>query len=389
VKKRPTDNLEAYDLYLKAQQMRSLADTAKNTAAMELLRQALALDPRFAVAKAQLAYRTFFMSYMGDASAVDRSIALAREATELDPTLAYPHFVLGGAYSMKGLDAQARLAFMRALELDPNFTSAMNNLSYHEYRSGRLDDSLQWARRMFPLSDRTGNSYYHVAIPLLALRDDALSWRWVTDGERRAPPYSRVQFMVAYVELMRGDGAAALARVRRAADQWPGNDEAVAARAELAYLTGAADGAALATDIAGRIPDVTGVLIGLGGRVRHAYFLKQRGDRQWVQEADEVLRQQRAQLAAGGDGAYMHLDIAAALMVKGDRDAALQSLAQSFKSGYREYALLEADPIFAPVRSDARFTAIIAAMKGDVERQRRRAAERGLLDLESLAPGIK
>jgi hypothetical protein len=85
----------------------------------------------------------------------------------------------------------------------------------------------------------------------------------------------------------------------------------------------------------------------------------------------------------------MHLDIAAALMVKGGRDPALQSLAQSFKSGYREFALLEADPIFAPARSDPRFRAILAAMKTDVERQRRRAAERGLLDLESLAPGIK
>ena len=73
----------------------------------------------------------------------------------------------------------------------------------------------------------------------------------------------------------------------------------------------------------------------------------------------------------------------------GDRDAALQSLVQAFKSGYREYAFLEPDPIFAPVRSDARFTAIIEQMKAEVERQRRLAAQRGLLDLESLAPGIK
>ena len=389
VQKRPTDNLEAYDLYLQAQRMTPLSDAAKNAKGAELLRQALGLDPRFAVAKARLAYRTFFMAYMGDAAALDRAIALAREAADVDPTLAYPHFVLGSAYVLKGVDAEARLAFMRALELDPNQMLAMSNLSVHEFKFGRLDDSLQWARRMFRLSDRTGNAYYHVALPLLALRDDALSWRWLMDGERRAPPHPRVQFMAASVELARGDAAAALARVRRAAEQWTADDEVGAGRAELAYLAGAADADSLTADIASRMPDVGGLLLSLGGRVRHAYFLKLRGASQWLREADEVIRRQRAQLAAGSTGADMHFDIAAALMLKDDRDGALESLAQAFKSGARDYAFLALDPIFAPVRSDARFTAVMDAMKSDVERQRRRAADRGLLNLESLAPGIK
>jgi TolB-like protein len=389
VQKRPTDNVEAYDLYLQSQRMSPLTDYGRNVAGMELLKQALALDPRFAAAKARLAYRIFFLSNRGDSAAIDRAITLAREAADLDPTLAYPHFVLGSAYSSKGQDAQARLAFMRALELDPNHSSSMSNLSYHEYDYGRLDDSLMWARRMFALMDRTGNWYYDVAVPLIALRDDALSWRWVTDGERRAPPYARVQMMRAYMEFLRGDGAGALARLRRTAERWPDNEEAGTARAELAYLTEAADAEALTADVARQTPDFLGILIGLGNRVRHAYFLKRRGDAGWVREADEVLRQRRAELAAGGDSRLLHLNMAAAFVLKGDREAALQSLAQSFKSGYREYALLEPDPIFAAVRSDARFTAVIAQMKAEVERQRRLAAQRGLLDLESLAPGIK
>jgi hypothetical protein len=80
--------------------------------------------------------------------------------------------------------------------------------------------------------------------------------------------------------------------------------------------------------------------------------------------------------------------MAAAFVLKGDRDAALQSLASAFKTGYRDYAFLTPDPIFAAVRADPRFTSIVDEMKADVERQRRRAADRGLLDLESLAPAI-
>ena len=389
VEKRPTTNLEAYELYLKSQQLVPLTDNDKNEAGMALLNRALALDPRFAVAKSRLAYRIYFLHHRGDTASLDRSIVLAREAADLDPNLPHPHSVLGSAYMAKGLDAPARLAFMRALELDPSNTSAMSNLSFHEYLCGRLDDSLAWARRMFPLSDRAGNAYYHVAVPLIPLRDDALSWRLVTDAQRRAPPMARVEIMLAYLEFLRGEGPAALVRLGQAVERWPSNQEAPSARAELAYLTGAADADALTAGIAGPTPDLVGMLLGLANRVRHAHFLKRRGAARWVQEADEVLRRYRAEQAAGNEGALAHLNVAAALMLKGERAAALESLARASKAGYREYDFLVPDPIFAPLRSEPRFVAIVDEMKADVVRQRQRAATRGLLDLESLVPGIK
>ena len=389
VEKPPTSNMEAYDLYLKSQRMVPLTDYAKNAAAMEMLNQALALDPRFAMAKARLAYRTFYLHHRGDVAAVDRAIVLAREAEALDPTLAYPHFVLGSASSVRGLDAQARAAHLRALELDPSHTSAMANLSFHEYRFGRLEDSLMWARRMFALSDRTGNSYYHVAAPMLALRDDGLSWRWVNDAARRAPPHSRVELVTAYLEFVGGDGAAALARLRRASERWPGNEEMLGASAELAHLIEAPDADRLSAAVAALAPDMTSMMIGSGARVRQAYLLKRRGDARWMQEVDAVLKRGAAQLAAGSESTELHLDLAAVHAIKGAHGESLDALGRALKHGYREYAFLVADPIFAPLRSDTRFVAVIDEMKADVARQRQRALARGLLDLESLAPGIK
>jgi protein kinase/serine/threonine-protein kinase len=58
ITKRPTENLEAYDLYLKSREFSNSDENAQT--AMKLLQRALTLDPRFAVAKATLAYRTFF-----------------------------------------------------------------------------------------------------------------------------------------------------------------------------------------------------------------------------------------------------------------------------------------------------------------------------------------
>src|SRR5262249_37196881 len=85
--KRPTENHEAYELYLKSREIESTPDPA----AMKLLEQAIQLDSRFAVAKAALAYRTIFSSYTKGQEAVDRGIALAREAAEIDPMLAAAH----------------------------------------------------------------------------------------------------------------------------------------------------------------------------------------------------------------------------------------------------------------------------------------------------------
>jgi Flp pilus assembly protein TadD len=294
-------------------------------------------------------------------------MTLAREAAQTDPTLASPHFVLGTVYSLKGQDTQARLAFMRALELDPNHADSMSNLSLHELQFGRLDDSLLWARRMFVISGRTGNDYYHVGVPLLNLRDDELSWRWLTYAERQAPSSPRVQYLLALVELLRGDDAAPLVRLRRAAERWPTSYEILGSLAELAFI---------------------GNLIAEGVRVRRAYFLRRRGDRRAEAEADEVVRLGRQELAAGSENPSTSVNIAAAFMVRGDREPAFEFLTRAVKSGYRD-SLLVRDPIFEPMASDPRFGALIDQMTADVTLQRRRAAERGLLDLGSLVPGLK
>jgi tetratricopeptide (TPR) repeat protein len=124
-------------------------DRARNTAAIERLRQALTLDPRFALARAHVAYRLMALSNYDDASYLDEGIKEGEAAVAADPNLAYGYFALGTAYGRKGLAAQSRQAFQRAIELDPNDTGAMINFKNEEIRRGRLDEALYWSRRSF------------------------------------------------------------------------------------------------------------------------------------------------------------------------------------------------------------------------------------------------
>ena len=171
VEKRPTENLAAYELYLKSQELR-FNEREDNLKAIQMLRLAFDLDPKFALAQSRMAYRTMFLSYYDDARHLNESIEMARTAIRLDPELADGHFALASAYGQKGQTENARMSFLRALELNPNAAGAMHNLSIVELDVGRYDESLAWARRAFRLAPNSFLSYYHVGIPLISLGDD-------------------------------------------------------------------------------------------------------------------------------------------------------------------------------------------------------------------------
>jgi serine/threonine-protein kinase len=68
--------------------------------AISYFNQAIAKDPRYALAYSGLAdvYTVFPVYGAKSTDAVPKSNAVARKALELDPTLAHPHAVLGGNY---------------------------------------------------------------------------------------------------------------------------------------------------------------------------------------------------------------------------------------------------------------------------------------------------
>lgn len=101
IEKQPTNNLDAYALFVKARQA-DVTDRTNNLAAIEQLRQALMLDPEFALARAHLAYRLLFMSIYDSASYLEQAIAEGEAAVRTDPSLSYAYFALGSVYSRKG-----------------------------------------------------------------------------------------------------------------------------------------------------------------------------------------------------------------------------------------------------------------------------------------------
>jgi len=147
ITKRYTDNNDAYQLYLRGRYSFAKRTKDEMLRAVEYFRQAIKLDPKFALAYARIAETYGGMPaypYLSPKEAFPQAKAAAQQALEIDPTLAEAHTFL--AYSLVIYDwnwAEAERSFKRAIELDPNNSAA--HFRYGQVYlvpTGRLDEGI-------------------------------------------------------------------------------------------------------------------------------------------------------------------------------------------------------------------------------------------------------
>jgi TolB-like protein/Flp pilus assembly protein TadD len=143
--RRPTENTEAYDDFLKARQIRAGGDIMQEKKAMELLDAAVGLDPNFAQAWAELGSRRAFAVF-GDAQTEDQ-VRLAKEAIDTAVRLAPDDPVViegeGDYYYYAHRDyARATEQYMRLEQLRPNDPIVFASLGLIQRRQGRMADAI-------------------------------------------------------------------------------------------------------------------------------------------------------------------------------------------------------------------------------------------------------
>ena len=292
--------------------------------------------------------------------------------------------MLGSAYGLLGRLEQSRLAFLRALELDPNHTGSMQNLSYTYAISGQLDESLYWARRAWPLSAQTDRATRITsACRCSCCETTSCRERWLAHAER-LPDFSRTQITAANLEVYRGDIAGALARVRARAQTEAGNAEVRFMRNDLAVLAAADDAETLNEEMFRTAPEVPGLVLPESGRLRYAFLLQRRGDARARGLIEESETRVRARIASGDLAAATFMEAGVARALVGDANGSLAELQRAYDAGWRDYGIAAIDPMLAAVRDDPRFRALVDRARTDVAAQRERARQRGLLDFAPL-----
>jgi adenylate cyclase len=119
----PTDNLEAYDAFLRGESALWHFTKESHAQARRMFERALELDPQYATAYADLGWTylvEFALQWSQDPQTLERAFALAQKAIALDEALSQAHIISGVVYLWQKQHAQAIAEGERAIALAPN-----------------------------------------------------------------------------------------------------------------------------------------------------------------------------------------------------------------------------------------------------------------------------
>ena len=156
--RRATTNPEAYELVLKGRFVGHKGVTEGRKKAHEYFQQAIALDPNYALAYAELSgsYKQLVVNGILDQKeAMPKAEAAVRKALELDENLAEAHLAFAVLKEDAWDWAAAEREFKRAIELNPNLARAHDRYSYYLSVMGRHEQAMAEiirARELDPLS---------------------------------------------------------------------------------------------------------------------------------------------------------------------------------------------------------------------------------------------
>jgi len=314
-----TDNTEAYQLYLKGRYYWNRRSVEGIKKGIEYFQRAIDLDPKYALAYAGLADSFPFLTQFNVAPQEEtypKAMAAARTALELDDTLAEAHTSL--AACLEGVDrdrSAAEREYKRAIELNPNYSTAHLWYSAFLQAMGRLDESkveIERAQQLDPLSIPINAK---VGLTLYFMRDYARAIEQLQKTLEMDP-----NFRLAHVFLS------------NTYVQQRMYDDAIPEKARILGATSAEEGR-------------------IAAALRKAYAVS--GERGFWQTLIELLKQKPKQdfdLPFNLAEAYGHL---------GDKDLAFEWYEKAADKGHPGMDTIKVDPQFDSLRSDSRFPDLV------------------------------
>lgn len=166
--RRPTENEAAYDLYLKGREaMRNEQNPKSVESAINYFNQALAKDPRFALAYAGIANASLLRyNVTKDAFWTQKAAGAAQQALRLDDSVPETHMTMGAVLTSTGRSQAAIGELNQALKLAPDSDEVYRRLGGAYLASGDKDqgiDSFEHAVKINPYYwvnyNALGNAY--------------------------------------------------------------------------------------------------------------------------------------------------------------------------------------------------------------------------------------
>jgi tetratricopeptide (TPR) repeat protein len=227
LERRSTDNLEAYQAYLRGLVYSSSFEFKELQLAEEYFNRSVTADPNFAVAHAELSENhslIFHFRYDRAPQRLASSIATAHRALEIDPNLPEGHRALGLYYYWCQRNFEQALGeFSMAAAGRPNDPQIIASIGYVLRRQGRWQEALDALQRVAEINPQSDVNVLDIASTSARMR----LWTVGIEHSRRAIALDpdAIHPYVFYARILRArDGA--VEDAREVLNQMPDKDPA-------------------------------------------------------------------------------------------------------------------------------------------------------------------
>ena len=319
IRKEPTDNLEAYQLYLQGRQHHVLYTTEGYYKGIEYFERAIARDANYA-----MAYVGVALSYqeLGETGALNpeeayrRAKDAAERALAIDSEMGEAHCALAVLKCVSDFDWNgAEQEFKRALELSPGYADAYDLYGRMCAALERYDEAIAMQQRAQELDPMVHLADLATAYLRAGLYDEAL--QSARRAIERAPQYARGQATAAWAFVKKGMYDEGLAHLKTAVALAPDDTLWLA---QLGQVYG----------MAGDVGNARAVLRQLEERARQKYV-------------------------SPYHMAYVHTGL-------GEQDRALDYLEQAYEHRSGAVYGIKGSFLFSSLHSHPRFTALLRKM---------------------------
>ncbi len=318
IAKRTTVNADAYQLNLTGVFYQRSNGAANLKRAIEYQNQAIALDPNFAQAYAELAFNygaLVEISAIDPADGKPKARAAAEKAVALDESLAEAHLALAYIENQDLNWVKAEVNYKRAIELNVNYASAHTLYAAYLSQIGRFDEALAEIHQSQKLDPLRVGLIGNEGIILYYARRYAEASIKMVEGLTAEPKNAPARVYLGQVYTASGQYEKAITELQTA-------DELDS--------------------------ESTSALINLGG----AYALS--GNREKALDILEQLRTTKRYVSPAS--------LATLYAALGDKDSAVKSLEKAYVERDSQLQVLKVDPAYDALRDDPRFKEMLRKM---------------------------
>jgi serine/threonine-protein kinase len=379
LERRPTDNLDAYDAFLRARTIDG-ATRAGFDAKLALYERAIELDPAFALAHTWLAIAHVtegaWIHALGDAAtaAADRAV---ERALSIDPGLAIAHYARAASRWTQGYLRESRAAARRAVELDPNLSEAMIANVWADWSLGNYDEMLPWCERAIRLDPKNPYGPNDMVLAYTYMLDIPNAERMIQATLQLRPDWVWGRVIRINAAVAAGRYAVGWRTGEEFVRDYPNLPLALLVAAEAALYFGKYNDAVKLLDRLETSAPGFSLAHHFPWRVMLALARLRLGasahDRVVRRLLDETSGAARAAIDRGADSPCPRLELAAVSSLRGDTADALAWLERGFEAGWRTPYHVTGAPWFASLEQEQRFRGLVARIEADVAAMRQRA----------------